>query len=366
LRKFLLVVAVAALAGGTLTACIGGPAPEPTDPHDVLVVGDSVSFSLGCVLGDGGAGCDPRPGYTTHNEFTGGCTISPGTLSLYNGGQAGAPNCGSEPDAEGRTWANAADHYQPKVVVINTAGWEIVDRWLNFVAAPDAQWGDPGCTPQNVCSGTYQNAAVNYSSQLFSVINDFRARGAQVLVAESPYIQPLQPEPPPGTVPPGLECSWWEPYPSGQPNATGDPNNPLTCPGAWRSPSGNTTYRSSQTKIDQLNVIVDLVKNNNFGGDPGVKLFNFKKHFNAPAFPAGPPGYSDYVCPPPNDSTVAPNPITHQCAITNPVSVVPAVLARAVDHSHLSSAGQFQILQPYLEGCVKTMLGLANTPGDCS
>ena len=34
-----------------------------------------------------------------------------------------------------------------------------------------------------------------------------------------------------------------------------------------------------------------------------------------------------------------------------------AILARADDNGHLSVAGQFQILQPYLEPCVEAALG---------
>ena len=360
MRRFIVLVAGVVLAAGTLSACLGGPPPEPQDPHDVLVVGDSVSFSLGCALGDC-AGCPARPGYSTHNEFTGGCTITPRTLDLYNGGTAPAPNCDTAPDAEGRTWANAADHYTPRVVVINTAGWEIVDGWLSFTQPPDYQWGAPGCTPQNVCSPFYANAAQHYSAQLFDTINMFRSKGATVVVAKSPYIQPLQPEPPnDGSVPADLACSWWEAYQSSAPTAQGSPGNPLTCPGTWRSPpnTAGVTYRSSKTKIDQLNTIVDFVKSQYFGGDPGVVLFNFAKHFN----PGG--QYNDYVCPPPDDATQVPGPDinldgTPNCpTVTQPLRE--AILARAVDHS------QIQILQPYLEGCVKTLLGQANTPADCN
>jgi hypothetical protein len=54
-----------------------------------------------------------------------------------------------------------------------------------------------------------------------------------------------------------------------------------------------------------------------------------------------------------------------QCNIDgNPLDNVNAILARAIDHSHLSSAGQFQILQPYLEPCVEGLLGVSG--GDTS
>jgi hypothetical protein len=70
--------------------------------------------------------------------------------------------------------------------------------------------------------------------------------------------------------------------------------------------------------------------------------------------------YTDYVCPPPNDETVAPDPVTHSCVITNPSpDVVPAILARAPDKGHLTPAGAFQVLQPYLEPCVKALIPVA-------
>jgi len=372
LRKLLLVVAVAALAGGTLTACFGGPPPQPVDPHDVLVVGDSVSFSFGCMLGDGNGtpGCPARPGYTTVNEFHGGCTIAPGSLILYSGGSANAPTCDTVPDQHGLTWQQAAAQFVPKVVVINTAGWEIVDRYLSITQPPDYQWG--------ANNQFYNNAAQYYSSELYNAINMFLSYGAQhVLIANSPYFSPHQPTPPVGTVPAGFECSWWEPEPfnTNPPTAVATPGNPLTCPGQWQSPSGTTSFRSSHAKLDQFNDVINIVKNNFFVGDSRVSVFNFKKHFNG-----ADNQYHDYICPPPNDSTKNAQNVPDvrtgsptfgqtvwQCDIDgNPLNNVDAILARAIDQSHLSPAGQTQILQPYLEGCVQTLLGQANTPGDCT
>jgi hypothetical protein len=387
LRKLALLVAGVALSVGTLTACFGPP-PPTTDPHDVLVVGDSVSFSFGCVLGDPGelngvpqsacpqpdtAPADGIPDYTTRNDWVGACTITPGTLSLYNGGQAGAPNCDTVgAGSRGDTWQSDADHFVPKVVVINTAGWEIVDRWLNFVAVPDEQWGATGCHPNNAPSpqcDAYSNAAVQYSSKLFDAINTFRnsPNHPTVIVTNTPYINPLEPEPPFGSgVPDGLACSWWEPFPnsapaSSGPDCTGDAGQGSG--GTWRSPTGNTSYRSNRAKMDQLNEVVQFVKDNNFGSDAGVKIFNFKKHFNGPDNT-----YHDYVCPPPNDNVVTPDPVTHNCIITNPSpGIVPAVLARAPDHSHLSPAGQSEILQPYIDKCVRNALNLpGGDPAACT
>ena len=396
MRKFALLVAGVALSVGTLAACIGPP-PPTTDPHDVLVVGDSVSFSFGCVLGDPGelngvqqSDCPPAPGatYTTRNDWVGACTITPGTLSLYNGGQAGAPNCDTVgAGSRGDTWQSDANHFVPKVVVINTAGWEIVDRWMNQVPAPDEQWGAAGCSPTNTPSpqcDAYSNAAVQYSSQLFDAINTFRnsPNHPTVLVSSVPYIAPTEPEPPFGAgEPDALACSWWEPFntpsgPSSGPDCTG--NATQGSGGSWRSPTGNTTYRSSKAKIDQFNQIVQLVKDNNFASDPGVKIFNFKSHFNA-----GPANtYTDYVCPPPHDTDttaqwlvdVRPGSPTlgqmvWQCDDGShiPTNYVNAILARAPDHGHLSPAGQTQILQPYIDKCVRAALGASGgDPAACN
>jgi hypothetical protein len=330
-----------------------------------------VSFSFGCVLGDAipgfdPAGCPARPGYTTHNEATGGCTISPGTVLLYNEGQAPAPNCDTQPDAQGRTWAEAADHFTPKVVVINVAGFEIVDRWLNFVVTPDSQWGAAGCSPSNTPSPTcdaYVNAAASYSNELKNAIDTFRGRGATVLVANAPYTDPPEPVPPPSVVSdPAFQCTWWEPNDATAPVSTGpdcDGNGNPGSGGSWRPPATGLTYRSSHTKFDQLNGITDLVKNRYFGTDNDVWIFNFRKHFNLAPNASQ---YTDYVCPPPNDSTEAPN------LNTNPPSCAagPAIFARDVDHSHLSPAGEFNILQPYLESCVKNLLGIGGNVADCS
>jgi hypothetical protein len=71
--------------------------------------------------------------------------------------------------------------------------------------------------------------------------------------------------------------------------------------------------------------------------------------------------YTSYVCPPPNDFTEAPDG-SNQC------SNGPAILARAPDNGHLSVAGTFDILQPYLEGCVRHLLGLPppGSAADCA
>jgi hypothetical protein len=366
LRKFLVLLAGVAFMAGTLAACFGGPPPPPpTDPHDVMVVGDSVAFSFGCVLGETLPGvtdwdCPARPGYSTKNLAVGACTIYPTSVLLYNQGQAGVPNCDTAAvPPDNRTWEQAADYYVPKVVVINTAGWEIVDRWVSdFSGAPDSQWGAPGCSPTNSCSPQYQKATVEYSSKLYDAINMFLSKGAKVIVANSPYEDGLAPVPDPNAAPPGLGCSWWEPYASSPPTASGGNckgDATAGTGGQWRPPYPGLTYRSGRAKLDQINEMMAFVKSQYFGSNPNVLIFPFKDHFNGPNNV-----YTDYVCPPPNDRTVAPDPITHSCLITNPSpGVVPAIAARDADRGHLSPAGAFNVLQPYIEPCVKALIPVA-------
>jgi hypothetical protein len=388
LRKFLLLAAGVALSVGTLSACFGGPPPPQTEPKDVLVVGDSVAFSFGCVLGDAVAGvpasgCPASPDYSTKNFSIGACTIYGTTVSLYNGGSASVPNCDTVPGgADNRTWTQAADYYTPKVVVINTGGWEIVDRWLSLTAVPDSQWGG------NTSQQAYINAATYYSSALYQAIREFRTRGAKVVVAIQPNASPPQPEPPPSGTPAGLECSWWEPFPATAPASAGPDctgNATAGSGGTWRSPTGNTNYRSSQQKLNQFNTIVNQVLTNpdpnlGFGSDSNVSSFNFKKHFNEP----GTDAYTNWICPPPQDSTVPAQNVLDFHTTTNltdtafqcdngngpnsPANMwTYAINARAPDQGHLSVAGQEQILRPYLEACIKALIPVAGgDPSKCS
>jgi hypothetical protein len=385
LRKLTLLAAAAVLML-VVSACFPGPPPPPpTDPHDVIVVGDSVAFSFGCVLGDTLPNvtdwdCPARSGYTTKNLAVGACTIYPSQVLLYNGGTAGVPNCDTAAvPPDNRTWEQAADYYVPKVVVINTAGWEIVDRWVSdFSGAPDSQWGAPGCSPTNSCSPQYQKAAVEYSSKLYDAINMFLSKGAKVVVANSPYEDGRAPVPDPNAAPPGLGCSWWEPYPNSAPTASGGNckgDATAGTGGQWRPPYPGLTYRSGRAKLDQINEIMAFVKSQYFGGNSNVRIFPFKDHFNGPNNV-----YTDWVCPPPNDRTVAAvndldwhtgNPLdtAFQCdngqgpnTALNPWTY--AIAARDADRGHLSPAGAFNVLQPYIEPCVKALIPVAG--GDLS
>jgi hypothetical protein len=319
------------------------------------------------VLGDGIPGisqpgdCPARSGYSTRNESSGACTITPGITALYNRGTATAPNCNTVAGVRNRTWAEAASHFVPKVVVINTAGWEVVDRWINSAptsTVPDAQWGGPTNGPP---TDEYHTAAAYYSSELYNAIKTFRSVGAKVLVTIAPYFDPPEPLPQPSTLPPDLQslaCTWWEPYGATPPSSSGECSS-----GPWQSPFG-ASYRRSKVKTDQLIGIVNQVLTTadpqfGFGSDPNVMKFNFKKHFDGPG-----DVYTSYVCPPPNDFTVAPD-AAHNCAVQNPPGVVPAILARAPDNGHLSVAGEFNVLQPYVEPCVQALLNIGGDLSKC-
>ncbi len=115
---------------GADRVCRGPPPPPPTDPHDVMVVGDSVAFSFGCVLGDTIAKVN-RLGLSRSTRIQRRRTSrsaparpTDSEVLLYNTGRAGAPNC--DTDAVGsrrhRPGQQAADFFVPKVVVINAGG----------------------------------------------------------------------------------------------------------------------------------------------------------------------------------------------------------------------------------------------------
>jgi hypothetical protein len=336
------LVALALVSVGVLLAACAPakppppPPPPPTDPHDVLVVGDSIAYSFGCVLGDasGGPGPCPSPGgFTTHNEIVGGCTISGGTILLYNGTPIDSYGCQDWPSA----WAAHADTFTPKVVVIVTSGWEIMDRWSGAAnGLPDRQWGGN--------STDFQNARNAYQASLAGAINLFRQRGAKVIVANSAYMNPPEAQFPPGTAgaPDFLINAWYERYP--------DDGNVGPDPDPWNAPIAGMTYRPSKFKVDQFNASISSVVSG-FGSD--VVKFDFFKHFD--------PGnaYNDYVCPPPNDSTDVPNPTTHQC--TNGA----AILARDTDRAHLTQSGGHSILATYLVPCVRAVLA-GDPPTACS
>ncbi|HKA93976.1 MAG TPA: hypothetical protein VKE97_09240 [Acidimicrobiia bacterium] len=336
-RGGLVAVALASVAV-LLAACAPAkpPPPPPTDPHDVLVVGDSIAYSFGCVLGDSGGGAGPCPspgGFSTQNEIVGGCTISGGTILLYNGLTTDTPGCGDWPTS----WAAHADKFTPKVVIIATSGWEIMDRWSGGPnGVPDRQWGGtPGSGPQASAQSAYQ-------SSLAGAINLFRSRGAKVIVSNSAYLNPPEPQFPPGTpnAPDFIIRAWYERYPVTNTNP----------PEPWQAPVAGLTYRPSKAKVEQFNNAITNVVSS--FGDPGVVKFDFFKHFDPTI--GGSPAYSDNICPPPNDGA-------------DPSTTCPgtALDARDLDGGHLTPSGGHSILAHYLVPCVEEVLA-GDPPTSCS
>jgi lysophospholipase L1-like esterase len=244
------------------TACIGGP-PAPPPPPNVVVFGDSNAWGIGCSLGDdagyGASWCAPQGGVSARNETEGTCSINTNVALLYNGGAS--PALCSDWASK---WPGILDETQPKLVILNTGGWEIVDRWTNFPAGPncsqglqpsvayncpppDQQWGD---TAPPAALDAAKNA---YTSQLNAAIDLFRTKGAKVLVVNSPYYAPTEAQVP------GLALVWYE-------------SDSQTQPANWSPPNVNVQYRWGHTKIDEFNTAVQEVVN---ARDPNnVKLFD--------------------------------------------------------------------------------------------
>ena len=315
-------------------ACFGGP-PPPDSPHrDVVVFGDSNAWGIGCSIGDAGElvgnnppfPCSPQPDFSVSNQTAGACTIAGGTTLLYNH-SAIPPSCNDWASQ----WPGVLDERTPRLVVLNTGGWEIVDRWVTFPSgpgcsttdayncpAPDYQWGDPN--PANLV--TAQN---RYTSQLLAAINLFVSKGAKVLVLNSPYYAPQEPQVP------GLADVWYEAYPATQ-------------PANWSPDNANITYRSSKVKTEQFNATLQAAFDQHYANNPNVKLYNLWQHVSPVDPGTQAPAYSDLQCPAPNEKnwpTTCPG---------------QAVQAREPDHGHFSYDGYQNVIMPYVLPQIRQML----------
>lgn len=315
MRKLSLLVG-ALIVALSATACIGGPPPPPLPPN-VVVFGDSNAWGIGCSLGDdGGLGtspdfpCTPQGGVSARNATEGTCSITPNVALLYN--QFALPALCSDWASK---WPGILDETQPKVVILNTGGWEIVDRWTNFPAgpncaqtqqplayncpAPDLQWGD------EVTPGLLAKAEDAYKAQLNAAIDLFRSKGARVLVVNSPYYGPTEAQVP------GLALVWYE-------------SNSLTQPANWTAPNVNVTYRSGHTKIDEFNATLKTVVDQRAAADPGnVKFFDLQS-----------------IVSPDGDYT----------------DTINGVTVREPDHVHFSHAAYQQFIMPNLLPVIQQML----------
>jgi hypothetical protein len=323
---FLAAVAVAALGLPALSAPT--PAGAAPDTNKVLVVGDSVAYGVGCLLGDDGnnpnAGpndCPAQPGFTTKNKFLGACTISLGAVLGY----------------DGNLYPSGCQHWQDQwkalidkpgtpyeLVILNTGGWEVVDRWTkNFPAGsarnwsppPNYQWGDPN---------TFAKAANVYARKLRKAIQILSSRGAIVLVMNSPYVAPTEPEP---------VGVFYEPYGPGQ-------------PANWSAPSTGIAFRSSENKIEQFDAMVKLVVQE--FPKSQARSFDFLSPFSLPGGDGDGLEYASQL-------SVNPGPTSpgHPCQF---LELLTCISPRQGDGLHLTPAGLNQVLAPFLVPRVRSIL----------
>jgi hypothetical protein len=322
---FLAAVAVAALGLPALSAPT--PAGAAPDTNKVLVVGDSVAFGVGCLLGDAGSTatvpgeCEPQPGFTTKNKYNGACTISLGAVLGYDGNlyPSGCKDWQTE-------WQALIDKPNKpyELVVLNTGGWEIVDRWTkNFPAGaprnwsppPNYQWGDPN---------NFAKAANIYARKLRKAIQILSSRDAMVLVMNSPYVAPAAPEP---------VGVFYEPYGPGQ-------------PGNWTAPSTGVTFRASESKIEQFDAMVKLVVRE--FPKSQARSFDFLSPFSLPGGDGDGLEYAGQL-----SVSGGPTSPGHPCQF---LELLTCVAPRQPDGLHLSPAGHNQVLAPILLPKVRSIL----------
>jgi hypothetical protein len=331
MRKLSLLVGAAVIALGA-GACIPSPPPPPSPHRDVVVFGDSNAWGIGCSLGDAGDiptdppfPCTPQPDFSVRNETQGACSITGGLALLYDH-PAVAPLCSDWASQ----WPGILDERTPKLVVLNTGGWEIVDRWLPFPSAsgcstsdayncpaPNLQWGNPA---------DFNVAASRYTGQLTAAIDLFRSKGAKVLVLNSPYYAPQEPQVP------GIADVWYEPYSA-------------SAPANWSAPNANVSYRSSKEKIDEFNAMLKATVDAKSATDPGVQFFDLWKHVS-PQDANGVQGPSDAACPAPNETKYPPTGCPGEAI----------ELRESFDHIHFTYDGYRLVIMPYVLNAIRQML----------
>ncbi len=331
------------------------PPPPPVNPdRDVLLLGDSVGFGVGCMLGDNGGDnsqtCPPNPNFSTWNGYLGACAVSEGLIQLYGFGKGAIEGNRNAHGADGaprhyvNLWPALVDAVTPKLVVIVTGGWEIVNRWdenafppagtncspIDFSSpsgwfspntwnclAPDRQMGNPANG-----GALITNAVNNYKANLENAINIIRARPShpKVLVLNSPYVAPTSADP---------SNVWYEAYPP-------------TPPAGWASSNTNTPYASSEVKIDNFNnAVAEVVEG--FGTPDVVDWFDFFAEFS-PVIGTD-EEFSFDLCAFP-DNKLDPNACPPES---------PPFTARLSDAGHLTTAGN-NLLGLYLLDVVEAML----------
>jgi hypothetical protein len=335
-----------------VTGCVPGPVkepgppPPPPSPHrDVVMFGDSNGWGIGCYLGHEGIAsasrtplpCIPQPDFSTQNESLGACTIAGGTSLLYNR-QTIAPSCANWRSS----WPGILTERTPRLVVLSTSGWEISDRWINFppgcnpfnahnCAEPDYQWGSIDANDAALLQAT----KARYQGELSDAIALFRSRGAEVLVTNSPYYAPDEPQVP------GLADWWYERYQDD--GGSGTPGY-----ADWVAPNMHLSYRPSERKTDQFNAavkeVVDQAAANNPAGTVQLlDLWDVTSPLN--------PGtndreYNDYSCGPSNKTQWPQN----GC----PASTIQQ--RDLADHGHFTQDGYERLVMPVVFTRVRQML----------
>ena len=130
-------------------------AGDPEGPRRIMVVGDSVAYSLAT---------DFRPeGTVVWDQSRHGCDPSPGDrVTVRNGRDRSAPACDWRAD-----WARAVDAWDPEVVVWHTGTWSTYDR---VVDGEQLEVGD----------AAWRAAVAGAHAEALDILG---ARGARVVVA---------------------------------------------------------------------------------------------------------------------------------------------------------------------------------------
>jgi hypothetical protein len=322
--RLLVAVAVAAVAVGVASVVPLTPADAGDTNTRVLVFGDSVAHSFGCALGDEGPPpaipCPDVAGFRTRNAFEGACSIARGKVLGYDGGIYKSP-CNPK-----KQWQPLIDSFDPDVVILNTGGWEIVDRWVKSLFSPPPtgppRFRVPGPTHMYAVAG-HEAGVLQYRNKLRAALNLLTANDVTVIVSNLPYVNPPSPN----------SGVYYETYPDTKPAGWKRPNKP------------GAGYRSSRLKADEFNAMVASVVDEY---DPEqVLAFPFAEYFN----PGG--VFGKWVCVPDSEDGLPPLP-----ALPCSEGAPDAVLARNNDGLHLSTAGITDILQPALIDFIQAIPGL--------
>jgi hypothetical protein len=331
------------LAGLALlvAACVPNkpPPPPPPPPNvDVLLVGDSVGFGIGCgVLGHAGdqpqQTCPPPPpGLATYNGYLGACSVSQGTLLLYDK-TAVQGSCNDANTDYSVIWPSAVNALDPELVVIVTGGWEIVDRWedpfpaggacstsaTESCGATNHQWG-------STTQALEDSAASNYQDEMTNAINLMRGTTSapEILLLNAPYVDPQMPN----------NGVWYEPW-------VANPQPPDYV--AYDTPNNATPFKPSKDKVEALNLSVQGVVDS--FAVPEVQMFNFWELFAPFDTDGGQRVFSMYLC--------AANFAAPLDTCPNPVD---QLVVRDADRGHFSTAGYVNVLKPPLLAKITEML----------